>query len=481
MASSFTPVRLLTHSSLLGFEDSYIPDSVAGAGAVLPEQGEEWIDLLSRGVDIRLTINDPSNANSVYTDIRNSLTGGFASSYTSWGPTLALDVYPSLGAPGGNILSTYLLSDGGYRVASGTSMSTPFMAAVYALVGQARGTFDPAELTTYLSSTSAAQLWNDGSGTLNGLAPVNQQGAGLVQAYDAAFVTTHLSTKGISFNDTDNFRSATFVIRNMGSADVTYEFGNSPAYSMNSLSVTSTYPLFFPNPIIAATADLKFSKTSVTLPPRGRANITVEPTFPGAAGIMEGLLPVYSGYITINGSNDENLAIPYLGVRGSMYSAAVMTTEETGYQIEDFDRPSESRKSSGWDNTTFTVPYPTLHNSPSSPADKARYKYPSAEFELNFGTRLLRADVVPLSSNYTGHTTTVLGLDIAGSVIGYPKEYQSRMYFYVGFSGMLDDGSVVPQGEYALAIRALKLFGDPEKHVDYEDLGTSYFTLLYQH
>lgn len=480
MGPVWTSIRLLTHESILVFKDSYIPPSISGSGVVLPEQGVEWVELLSEGFDVRLTMTDRSSAGSVYTDVPNTLTGGYASYYTSWGPTCALDVYPSLGAPGGNILSTFLLSEGGYKVASGTSMATPFMAAVYALVGQARGTFDPAELARYLSSTSRAQLWNDGSGTLCGLAPVTQQGAGLVQAYDAAFVTTHVSTKGLSFNDTDNFRSATFIIRNMGSQDVTYELGNSPAYSMNSLSVESNYPLSFPNPIIAATADLKFSKTSVTLPPKARANITVEPTFPGESGIMQGLLPVYSGYITINGSNGENLAIPYLGVRGSMYYAAVMTEEDSGYDLEDFGRPWVGTQSSSRDNTTFTVPYPTVDDAPISPTDEARFRYPSVEFLLNFGTRILRADVIPMSANYTGPTTTVLGLKIAGSVPGYPVQYQPRSFFYVDFTGRLDDGSVVPEGQYSLAIRALKLFGDPEEPDDYEDLGQSYFTLLYQ-
>lgn len=480
MASILKFVCLLIHESLVIFEDSWIPTSISGAGVVLPEQGVEWVDLLSRGLDVRVTMTDLSSAGVVYTDVQNALTGGFASYYTSWGPTCALDVYPSLGAPGGKILSTFLLSEGGYKVASGTSMATPFMAAVYALVGQARGTFDPADLARYLSSTSRAQLWNDGSGTICGLAPVNQQGAGLVQAYDAAFVTTQVSTKGISFNDTDHFRSATFIIRNMGSRDVTYELGNSPAYSMNSLSVESDYPHAFPNPIIAATADLEFSKTSVTLPPRARANITVEPTFPGDSAILHGLLPVYSGYITINGSNGENLAIPYLGVRGSMYSAAVMTSEETGWDFENFDRSRPGIQSSYRDNATFTVPYPALGDVPILPTYEPLPTYPSAEFLLNFGTRILRADVVPMSSNYTGSTTTVLGLKIAGSVVGYPVEYQPRFYFYVAFTGMLDDGSVVPEGQYALAIRALKLFGDPEEPDDYEDLGLSYFTLLYQ-
>lgn len=445
-----------------------------GFGLVLPEQGVEWVDLLGKGLDVHISILDESNAGLMSTDAKNVLTGGFVSEYTSWGPTLSLDVYPTLGAPGGNILSTWPLRHGGYAIESGTSMSTPFMAAVYALVGQARGTLDPAELTQYLSSTSRAQLWNDGTGTLNGLAPVPQQGAGLVQAYDAAFTTTHISTKGISFNDTDNFRSATFTIRNFGSKAVTYRLGNSPALSMSTLGRQSGRPLEFPNSIIAAAAHLDFSDTSVRIPPNGRANITVKPTLVTGSGFEDYLLPIYSGYVTINGSNGEDLAIPYLGVDGSMYSALVMTRDEPTNGF-----PPEAA-SSFRNKTVFTVPYPSPDRLPLAPSFGTNDASPSINFNLNFGTRILRADVIPLSSNYSRPTTTVLGRRIAGSVAGYPKQYLSRMPQYVSFDGTLDDGTIVPEGEYRVSIRALKIFGDPDKPYDYENLFIDDFTLLYQ-
>jgi hypothetical protein len=474
-ASTYVPYGLLTHQSLVQFDyDAYAGDFLYGSAFVLPEQGAEWVDLLDKGYDVRVSVTDESSAGITFRDTQNGLTGGFASSYTSWGPTLSLDVYPTLGAPGGNILSTYLLSKGGYKVASGTSMATPFMAGVYALVAEVRGTFDPAELATHLSSTSRAQLWNDGSGTLHGFAPVCQQGAGLVQAYDAAFATTQLSTKGISFNDTDNFRAATFTIRNMGSEAVIYEIGSSPALSMNTLSVASNSPQAFPNAIVAATAELSFSKTVVRIPPRGRANITVEPSLPGAVGLMSGLLPVYSGYITINGSSGEDLAIPYLGVHGSMYYAEVMSDYASMGGIFPADEPSPHGH-----KTTFTVPYPSLGGLPLEPGPEVFDTYPSATFQLNFGTRVLRADIIPLSANYSLPTTTVLGRKIAGSVFGYPKEYQPRIATYVYFSGMLDDGTIVPEGDYGLSIRALKLFGDPEEPIDYEDLYMSNYTMLF--
>lgn len=477
MTLIFVPVRLITNESLFLFGSGGIAAEyrLNGLGFVLPEQGVEWVGLMDKGLDVRISILDESNAEYMLTDTRNDFTGGFVSEYTSWGPTLELDVFPTLGAPGGNILSTYLLSQGGYAVESGTSMATPFMAGVYALVGQVRGTLDPTELVQYLSTTSRAQIWNDGTGTLNGLAPVPQQGAGLVQAYDAAFTTTQINSKGISFNDTDNFRIATFTIRNMGSEAVTYKIGNNPALSMLTFGSHSNRPLDFPNAIIATTADLDFSNTSVRIPPNGRANITVKPTIAKAPGLREGLLPIYSGYITINGSNGEDLSIPYFGVVGSMYDTLVMTRNDYSAHY----CPADASSSFG-DKTTFTLPYPTSEKLALDPNSVTPGMYPSVSFHLNLGTRILRADVIALAPNYSRPTTTVLGRKIAGSVYGFPEHFVPRIPKYVYFTGMLDDGTIVPQGDYGLSIRALKLFGDPEKPHDYEDLFVNNFTLWYQ-
>lgn len=485
MVSVSPCVRLLICDRLALADVYSISDKTKGSGMVLPEQGQEWVHLLSRGSDVLLTMVDPAQAGYFYAEVQNNLTGGYASSYTSWGPTLELDVYPSIGTPGANILSTYLLNRGGYAVASGTSMATPLAAAIYALVGQARGTFDPAELEMYLASTSQFQLWNDGSGMLFDIAPVPQQGAGLVQAYDAALSTTHLSTKSISFNDSANLQKVTFTIQNLGLEEVTYEFENYPALTMNSLSMDSSYPQQFPNTIIGARADLKFSQSSVTLPPKGRAEITVAPTFAAPYAQSSDLLPVYSGYIMVGAFTNltiRGLSIPYLGVLGAMNSTRVIDPEED--DVLGYDLTSSCSRagvqSTYPDNITFTLPYPTMGNIPNYSNPNQLSVYPSGQFLLDFGTRVLRADVRPLSSNYTGPTGVVLGESIAGSVYGFPKYYLPRYPAWVMFSGMLEDGSIVPEGKYALAIRALKLFGDPDKPDDYDELPEIPFTLSYE-
>lgn len=58
----------------------------------------------------------------------NNPTANASSSFSSFGMSAELELKPDIGAPGGNIYSTYPLSTGdgsGYAVLSGTSMASP--------------------------------------------------------------------------------------------------------------------------------------------------------------------------------------------------------------------------------------------------------------------------------------------------------------------------------------------------------------------
>lgn len=439
--------------------------------------------MLNRGSDVQLTFVDPSTADTVFMQIPNKVTGGSSSYFTSWGPTWDLDLYPTIAAPGGNILSTYLREEGGFAIDSGTSMATPFVAAVYALMAEIRGSTPGKlhDLTGIISSTARASLWNDGAGALRELAPVVQQGSGLIQAYDAAFATTILSVSSISFNDTDNSPGpVTFIIENTGSDTITYRIGHTPSigmYVLNGISEDGT-PAVFPNPIFAVAADMDFSQDIVSLQPKHRTTITVTPLPPTVESpfFEEYLLPIYSGYITINGSDGANLTIPYMGLAGSLYDSynVDLTSSNALSCGSTFDTEECYTRTN---NITFTVPYPTTGIGPQEYS--SCFECPMAYVKLNLGTVVIRADVIALSPNYTGSTTNILGYKSAGSIYGYPLTYQSRSALTPSWNGMLADGSVVPEGRYSLAVSVLKLFGDPHSPEDYTRLSPVAFYLEY--
>jgi hypothetical protein len=438
-------------------------EGIVGAGMVTAETGAEWISLLASGSKLTINIKDPATSPRYLSGEANTLTGGYLSTYTSWGPTWEIDVKPQLAAPGGLILSTYPLALGGYAVLSGTSMACPLTAAVYALVASVRGTFDPATLENVLSATSNPNLFNDGAQTYPFLAPVAQQGSGLIQAYEAAHATTLLSVSSISFNDTDHLVQQTnFTIRNTGSEDVSYSLSNVVAATAYTLDPASIFPSAFPNELVASAASLEFSEEKVTVPGGGSAIITVAPTVP--ADLDASRLPVYSGYIALNATNGESLSLPYLGVVGSMYDATVLDKNST-YLTKSTDPQFNPVPA----NTTFVLPAVNGTGTNST-------VYPGFLVDLALGSPLVRVDVVP--QGYA-NATTVLGARTLGNVFSFPQAYKARGGFETNWDGTLEDGRFAPAGTYTLLIRALKIFGDASKKQDYETKETVSFTLKY--
>ncbi|KAB2098975.1 hypothetical protein AG0111_0g12845 [Alternaria gaisen] len=59
-------------------------------------------------------------------------------------------------------------------------MATPFVAGLAALMMEEHGKLSPAETEQLLFTTSIPGFWNDGKDVAEFLAPVAQQGAGIV-------------------------------------------------------------------------------------------------------------------------------------------------------------------------------------------------------------------------------------------------------------------------------------------------------------
>lgn len=447
---------------------------VKGVAMVTASQGEAWIAALKAESEVVVSFTDPETAPRFLANFNNTATGGLLSTYTSWGPTYEVDVKPQLASPGGLILSTYPQALGSYAVLSGTSMACPLVAAVYALIMNVRGTKDPKTIENVLSATSIPLNFSDGTTTIPYLAPVAQQGAGIIQAFDAAYSTSLLSVSSFSFNDTDNFQGVhNFSISNTGERGVTYTLTHVPALTAFTYAGPGdVLPDSFPNEVSDHYAKLSFLPgESFTIPGGQRKVVTVTGTAP--TGLDAKRLPVYSGYVSIDGSDGSRLSLPYLGVVGSMHSVTVLDKNSTYLshsQADPEDPPPVPA------NHTFVLP-PAGHSNETKFLNTT--DLPMLVTSLAMGSPLVRVDVVPVKTCKPANTTDVFGTPSIGQVEDSPFEYEARGISKTYWDGKLADGSFAPAGLYKFVIRALHIFGNSELETEYDKTETVPFRIRY--
>ncbi|KAM0332555.1 hypothetical protein ACHAQA_002839 [Verticillium albo-atrum] len=288
---------------------------------------------------------------------------GLISPFSSWGPTGEVNSKPDVAAPGGNIMSTLPLSQGGYGRASGTSMSCPLVAAIVALLAEARQTSDPALISKLLASTSQPRQMGSRSGpvTYPALGSVAQQGSGLVQAYDAAFSEVFLGQTSLSFNDTDNFISETeFTIENTSNATVVYDIGHRPALTARTFWPDSITKHSTPR-LSESFAGLTFDPPQITILPGETGKVSVSVKLPDLpADFAPASLPVYSGFISLNSTSDDisapSLVLPYLGVAGSLKSTQILRNDRN-----ELTRYGDTFAETLSNGSLFQLPVPGAH------------------------------------------------------------------------------------------------------------------------
>ncbi len=170
------------------------------------------------------------------------MAGGVPSFFTSWGGLYDLKIKPDVAAPGSNILSVrYSAGGGGYMVASGTSMATPYVAGVAALYVSkygGRSVHGPGIAKTVMQriiASGASLPWSvdtfDGYPPDFGFnAPVPQVGSGQVNAWKVLNYSTSMSFEKFVLSDTRHFeRYHTVEITNTLDTPVEYSFSLEPA------------------------------------------------------------------------------------------------------------------------------------------------------------------------------------------------------------------------------------------------------------
>lgn len=453
---------------------------IEAVATVAADVGETWVDALANGQTVTLTMPDPSTADRFLVSPVNNYTGGYMSEYSSWGPTFEVEQKPQFASPGGQILSTWPRALGSYAQISGTSMACPLVAGIYALLMEVRGTKDPKTLGNLLSATAKPLAFNDGLDSYPIIAPTAQQGAGIVQAFDAAYATTELDVSSLSFNDTDNINpEQSFTISNNGAEAMTYTLRDAAAATAYTLGDDgSVYPVYFPNELVENAASVSFSVDNpVTIAAGERKVVTVTLTPP--ADVDAARLPVYSGYVVLEGSDSTVMSLPYLGVAGSLRRAAVLGMEAT-YLTNSLSGGTNATGAIAA-GRTFVLPPPGMSNE----SQFAPYvtDYPVMQVSLAMGSALVRMNVVPVSVPEGTNISDSLGMATVGEIYQAPFEYVPRNLADAPWNrtwdGRLATGEYAPPGTYKLAVRALNILGNRMDASGYDQYESPEFVIQY--
>jgi len=396
-------------------------------------------------------------------------TAGLISDFSSFGTDAELGLKPDLGGPGGQIYSTWPHQQfGGHNTIGGTSMASPHVAGLAALILQAKNkAISPAMVRTLLMNTASPKGWN-----LNptaGLEPTWRQGAGLAQIVNAVTTPAWVSPSKISLGEGTGGASQ-LTVTNGGTAPVTYDLSEVTTIGTGPSTAAGTvYPFNFSYLGGANTAT--FGSSSVTVPAGASAAVNVN-IHAGAWRDKS----LYGGYVVLTPrGGGVTLRVPYVGFFGDYQSLPVLTAANCGlpavFQVRAGSTDTclgagISRLGAG--GATFTL----------QGAD-----FPILLFHLNHQVRRLNVQVFKADGsavhpvfNYVTQQD-YLGRNSAATTF-FEFDWDGTRSTDNGF-GNGDHRKVVPNGRYILKLSVLKALGDAGNAADWESFTTPPITLAH--
>ena len=236
--------------------------------------------------------------------------GGTISGFSSYGLDAELTVKPDIGAPGGQIRSTYPIELGSYNNIGGTSMASPHVAGAAALLREARPTL-PASMFRDVLENSADPAVKFGTAFLDN---VHRQGAGMVDIDDAITSTTTVTPGKLSLGEGSG-GTKTLTISNASSSSKTFDLSHEAALA--------TGPNTFTPSFLNAPSTVSFSANSVTVPAGGSVSFTA--SISPNAGLADKSL--YGGYIKLDERDSDRVyRVPFAGFKGDYQSIVAMPT-----------------------------------------------------------------------------------------------------------------------------------------------------------
>ena len=254
-------------------------------------------------------------------------TANLVSSFSSFGTDAELRLKPDIGAPGGQIYSTWPHQQfGGHNTIGGTSMASPHVAGLAALILDAKDkNITPSAIRTVLMNTASPRGVNIAPAL--GLEPTWRQGAGLAYVPSAILTTSSVTPSKIALGEGTG-GTAELTITNSGPAAMTYD--------LSAVSTVATGPSIVPlNPLLypfvfsylGGTNSATFSSPSITVPAGGTKTVNV--TIGANAGLRDKSL--YGGYVVLTPQGGGTvLRVPYVGFFGDYQSLPVITNAGCG-------------------------------------------------------------------------------------------------------------------------------------------------------
>ena len=270
-----------------------------------------------------------------------------ASEFSSWGVSPDLRLKPEIAAPGGNVFSA--IPNGAYEQTSGTSMATPQMAGISAIVLQ-RVQSDPmfasmsarqkADVVQNLIMGTARPL-TDAAQTSGALYSPRKQGAGLVDALAATTSSVYPTVVGAAEPSRpkadlgDGTKSWHFdvTLHNLGAAPATYELSSQALSEIVDGGFFTEHSSDWRGRGVEVTysgaASASAEGATVTVPALGEATVGVD-IVPGSefASYVADNTPngtFLDGFVRFASKTDgqPDLAVPYLGFYGDWGKAPI--------------------------------------------------------------------------------------------------------------------------------------------------------------
>ena len=270
-----------------------------------------------------------------------------ASEFSSWGVSPDLRLKPEIAAPGGNVFSA--IPNGAYEQTSGTSMATPQMAGISAIVLQ-RVQSDPmfasmsarqkADVVQNLIMGTARPL-TDAAQTSGALYSPRKQGAGLVDALAATTSSVYPTVVGAAepsrpkadLGDGTKGWHFDVTLHNLGAAPATYELSSQALSEIVDGGFFTEHSSDWRGRGVEVTysgaASASAEGATVTVPALGEATVGVD-VMPGSefASYVADNAPngtFVDGFVRFASKTDgqPDLAVPYLGFYGDWGKAPI--------------------------------------------------------------------------------------------------------------------------------------------------------------